>query len=114
MTAPSTRRFALLAGLWLVAVPALLRAQPSGGPYGPVPQAYAVPKAAHVYFVAPDGKPEASGATLAEPTTLESAIEKGRGAVATVLVAISHAYPTVAIPTPARTSTIRAVTRQRG
>lgn len=35
-------------------------------------------------------------------------------AVATVLVAISHAYPTVAIPTPARTSTIRAVTRQRG
>lgn len=76
MTAPSTRRFALLAGLWLVAVPALLRAQPSGGPYGPVPQTYAVPKAAHVYFVAPDGKPEASGATLAEPTTLESAIEK--------------------------------------
>ncbi|MGM9480422.1 right-handed parallel beta-helix repeat-containing protein [Roseateles sp. NT4] len=51
-------------------------AQPSGGPYGPVPQRYAVPKAAHVYFVAPDGRPEASGATLGEPTSIESAIDR--------------------------------------
>jgi len=35
-----------------------------------------VPKAGHVYFVAPDGRAEAGGATLAEPTTLESAIER--------------------------------------
>jgi hypothetical protein len=41
-----------------------------------VPQSYPVPKAAHVYYVAPDGKAEAGGGTLAEPTTLESAIER--------------------------------------
>jgi hypothetical protein len=53
------------------------RAQPSGGPYGPVPQAYGVPAtAAHVYYVAPDGKSEARGTALAEPTTLEAAIER--------------------------------------
>ena len=36
-------------------------AQRSGGPYGPIPQTYAVPKAVHVYYVAPDGKPQAAG-----------------------------------------------------
>jgi hypothetical protein len=52
-------------------------AQPSGGPYGPVQQSYAVPaEAAHVYFVAPDGKADATGAQLDAPTTLESAIER--------------------------------------
>ncbi len=51
-------------------------AQPSGGPYGPVPQRYAVPKAAHVYFVAPDAKAEASGASIGEPTTIETAIAR--------------------------------------
>jgi len=51
--------------------------QPSGGPYGPIPQTYALPaKAARVYYVAPDGRAEASGTTLAEPTTLEAAIER--------------------------------------
>ena len=63
--------------LFLLAVaPGPAGAQPSGGPYGPIPQSYAVPKAAHVYYVAPDGKAEASGAALAEPTTLEAAIER--------------------------------------
>ena len=53
------------------------RAQPSGGPYGPIPQTYQLPdKAAHVYYVAPDGKAEAPGTTLAEPTTLEAAIAR--------------------------------------
>jgi parallel beta-helix repeat protein len=52
-------------------------AQPSGGPYGPVPQSYQIPKdAAHIYFVAADGKTDASGASLTEPTTLPSAIAK--------------------------------------
>jgi hypothetical protein len=52
-------------------------AQPSGGPYGPIQQTHAVPRdAPHVYYVAPDGVAEASGATLAEPTTLESAITR--------------------------------------
>ena len=53
------------------------QAQPSGGPYGPVPQTYAVPAdAAHVYYVAPDGQAAAAGTALAAPTTLESAIAR--------------------------------------
>ncbi len=53
------------------------RAQPSGGPYGPIPQTYELPAGArHLYYVAPDGAADASGATLAEPTTLESAIAR--------------------------------------
>ena len=58
-------------------VPAHGSAQPSGGPYGPIAQTYEVPRdAAHVYYVAPDGKADATGTTLAEPTTLESAIAR--------------------------------------
>jgi len=53
------------------------RAQPSGGPYGPIPQNYDLPKdAAHIYYVSPDGRADASGAALAQPTTLESAIAR--------------------------------------
>ncbi len=52
-------------------------AAPSGGPYGPLPQRYEVPAgAAHVFYVAPDAKAEATGATVAEPTSLASAIER--------------------------------------
>ena len=52
-------------------------AQPSGGPYGPMQQTYELPKnAAHIYYVSPEGKTDASGATLGEPTTLKSAIER--------------------------------------
>ncbi len=65
----------LLLSLLLVTT-ASLNAQPSGGPYGPVDQRYEVPKAAHVYYVAPDGKPDAAGTTLDQPTTLESAIDR--------------------------------------
>lgn len=60
----------------LVLAPALF-AQPSGGPYGPQPQVYEVPKdAAHVYYVAPDGSASAPGTALETPTTLESAIAR--------------------------------------
>ncbi len=52
-------------------------ARPSGGPYGPLPETYEAPKdAAHVYYVAPDGQTNASGMTVTEPTTLESAIAR--------------------------------------
>lgn len=51
-------------------------AQPSGGPYGPVPQRYALPKATHIYFVAPDGKADATGTSLQEPTSIEAAISR--------------------------------------
>ncbi len=67
----------LLFLLVALAVPAVLSAQPSGGPYGPVAQTYVVPKdALHVYYVAPDGKADAPGTTLEAPTTLEAAIER--------------------------------------
>ena len=77
---PGTRRqpagaFGLL--VLTLGLPAgAVQAQPSGGPYGPVPRRYAVPKAAHVYYVAPDGRGEATGGSLAEPTTLEAAFER--------------------------------------
>ena len=52
-------------------------AQPSGGPYGPVRQTYPLPKVdGKIYYVVPDGKKEATGETLAVPTTIETAIEK--------------------------------------
>lgn len=63
-----------LAALGMFATAAL--AQPSGGPYGPVPQRYEVPKAAHVHFVAPDGKADASGASIHDPTTIEAAVAR--------------------------------------
>ena len=57
--------------------PAPASAQPSGGPYGPVPQVYEVPRtAAHVYYVAPDGKADAPGTSLDAPSTLESVIPR--------------------------------------
>ena len=52
-------------------------AQPSGGPYGPIQQTYQLPsKAGKIFYVAPDGKTEASGEMLNKPTTLEAAIER--------------------------------------
>ena len=51
-------------------------AQPSGGPYGPVDQRYEIPKAAHIYYVSPDGKADSQGTTLEQPTTIEAAIER--------------------------------------
>lgn len=52
-------------------------AQPSGGPYGPLRQVYAVPAGApHVYYVAPDGQAGAPGTALAAPTTLPSALDR--------------------------------------
>ncbi len=63
-----------LSSLLFVALPG--NAQPSGGPYGPIGQRYETPKAAQVYYVAPDGKADAQGTTLEQPTTLEAAIER--------------------------------------
>jgi hypothetical protein len=51
--------------------------QPSGGPYGPVPQTYDLPKDANkIYYVSPDGNAEATGATLDKPTTIEEALKR--------------------------------------
>ncbi|MGD2094293.1 MAG: right-handed parallel beta-helix repeat-containing protein [Phycisphaerales bacterium] len=52
-------------------------AQPSAGPYGPIQQKYDLPKVeGQIYYVAPDGQADASGQTLAQPTTLDAAIER--------------------------------------
>ncbi|AKC88444.1 hypothetical protein WQ53_15415 [Pseudoxanthomonas suwonensis] len=58
----------------LAAAPAA--AQPSGGPYGPIPQSYEVPAAGTVYYVSPNGDAAAPGTALARPTTLESAVAR--------------------------------------
>jgi len=46
--------------------------QPSGGPYGPIDRHYEIPKAPHVYYVAPNGKSDSPGTSLAQPTTIEA------------------------------------------
>lgn len=53
-----------------------LTAQPSGGPYGPVELHYELPDANTLYFVAPDGDPDATGDSPEAPTTLDSAIAR--------------------------------------
>ncbi len=64
----------ILVALLLGSLP--VQAQPSGGPYGPIRQTYDLPKAAHVCYVAPDGKADAPGTALDRPTTLEAAIPR--------------------------------------
>ncbi|MEJ2627698.1 MAG: right-handed parallel beta-helix repeat-containing protein [bacterium] len=72
------RCFPLVCFLFLFRLGALdLNAQPSGGPYGPRGKSYALPKVKGIiYYVAPEGKAENQGLTLAEPTTLGKAIEQ--------------------------------------
>lgn len=73
---PARLRRALVC-LSSVCVALTASAAPSGGPYGPVRQRYEIPAGVpHVLYVAPDGKADASGATLAEPTTLAAAIAR--------------------------------------
>jgi hypothetical protein len=61
-------------------------AQPSGGPYGPVARKYELPETiGKIYYVAANGKNEASGEELAQPTSLESAIGRVKTGDAIVL-----------------------------
>lgn len=69
---------ALLAGTTALAAP-------SGGPYGPIDQVYKIPKAPHVYYVAPDGKADAAGTSLKAPTTIEAAIARAVSGDAIIL-----------------------------
>ncbi len=74
---PQAAVLAYLCVVGLVVGASRASAQPSGGPYGPQRLIYTVPaQAAHLYYVAPDGKADAAGATLAAPTTIESAIAR--------------------------------------
>lgn len=55
----------------------LALAQPSGGPYGPILKNYPIPKVSgQIYFVSPQGRADASEATLERPTSLEEAIQQ--------------------------------------
>jgi len=74
----SMRRSAMCGALALFAAffVAEATAQPSGGPYGPIAQVYEVPTTGTVYYVAPDGDPNAPGTSLKRPTTIESAIAR--------------------------------------
>src|SRR5690606_39213782 len=77
---PRRRVASHLQGLFVLAVCAFAQvpafAAPSGGPYGPIPQSYAVPRTGNVHYVAPDADPAAAGATPASPTTIEAAITR--------------------------------------
>ena len=55
---------------------AIVSAQPSGGPYGPIAQHYEVPIEGTVYYVVPDGSAAATGESITQPTSLAAAIER--------------------------------------
>ncbi len=59
--------------------------QPSGGPYGPARQTYALPTGGTIYYAAVNGAADQPGTTLEKPTTLEAAIERVRTGDAIVM-----------------------------
>jgi hypothetical protein len=72
--------------LWLCFGVVPVVAQPSGGPYGPIRQTYALPATGgKVHYAAPDGQADQSGESLGSPTTLAAAIERARGGDAVIL-----------------------------
>ncbi len=71
----ASRRLVCLVLLPLVLAPTGF-AQPSGGPYGPIPQRYEIPSVGTVYYVAPDGNANAAGISTDAPTTLEAAVAR--------------------------------------
>lgn len=76
---------ALLAGA-LLGIGTAASTQPSGGPYGPIPQTWEIPAdAAAVIHVAPDGDPAASGADIDHPTTIEAALARATTGAVIVL-----------------------------
>jgi hypothetical protein len=63
-----------IAAVFHISLFSISMAQPSGGPYGPVDQTYAIPEiAANIYYVAPDGDKNEPGRNLDKPTTIEHA-----------------------------------------
>jgi hypothetical protein len=61
-------------------------AQPSAGPYGPIQQRYDLPNVSgRIFYVAPEGRENEAGLSLAQPTTLGAAIEKVKTGDAIIL-----------------------------
>ena len=79
-----SRLIGVFSVLALLSVPDAF-AQPSGGPYGPVNQTYRVPVDGTKYFVSPDGRSDASGKSISDPTTIQSAVERVRSGDAIIL-----------------------------
>jgi parallel beta-helix repeat protein len=78
--------FKLFSLILLVSLVLSANAQPSGGPYGPIKQTYELPKVTgKIYYVAPDGKADAQGDQLSQPTTIEAAIDRAKTGDAIVL-----------------------------
>jgi len=69
--------FAVYFLLFIVFCSLPANSKPSGGPYGPIQQNYDLPKVeGKIYYAATDGKADASGETLEQPTTLEEATKR--------------------------------------
>ena len=63
-----------------------LSAQPSGGPYGPIQKKYDLPDIqGSIYYVSPDGKTDAKGNSINNPTTIESAMDRVKTGDAIIL-----------------------------
>ncbi|KAF0152344.1 MAG: hypothetical protein FD143_1137 [Ignavibacteria bacterium] len=61
----------------LLFLAANIYAQPSGGPYGPIPTNYEIPKTtANIFYVSTDGSAENTGREISAPTTIEEAVAK--------------------------------------
>ncbi len=89
----TVKPFVLTTVLMSAALAGLASAQPSGGPYGPLRRTYAIPEGAGaVTYVAVDGDSAASGASIAKPTTIASAIARAR--TGDVIVMRGGAYRT--------------------
>lgn len=70
----------------ILVIPLHGKSQPSGGPYGPVRQSYALPQVkGDVIFVSPEGDNKANGLTLDSPTTIEAAITRVKTGDAIIL-----------------------------
>jgi len=64
---------------YLLICSSIIKAQPSGGPYGPIQQIYEIPKTSgKIYYVSTEGNSNSPGDNLENPTSIESAIEKVR------------------------------------
>ncbi|MBK1878718.1 right-handed parallel beta-helix repeat-containing protein [Pelagicoccus mobilis] len=55
-----------------------LSSQPSGGPYGPIQQSYAIPESGSVFHVSPNGSATSKGFNQESPTTLKNALSLAR------------------------------------
>lgn len=75
--------------LWLLVISgtlAIVTAQPSGGPYGPIGQHYSLPATAgRIFFVAPDAPSGQPGTSLAAPMPLAEAVAAARSGDAIIL-----------------------------